>query len=276
MFQYTKETILNTLPEVVKLEKSNAVLIKGVGEYLPANMGDVYITMGEYGEPSTLTLPVNTIKGEKVLSFRVITPNQQLAEFASPNWNVFGKPIIVGYNTENADKLVEAIELAIPDGNKFITVKKDSTGANIVLTGSSNYITFDKVAVEDASGVTTIDKTAVKANVEPFATKEWIIENLRFPTYPNIRYASASTMPTADLYAEFAFDYTVVREGLGGLSGVGQGLTATTKHIIYVPADKAADFKAALTAAGVTKYSSSNANNATTPDEPYVEPEAGE
>lgn len=274
MFQYTKETVLNSLPEVEKLT-GGAVLIKGVGEYTPANMGDVYITMGEYGEPSTLTLPAATLKGEKILTFRVVT-SQVLAEFATPNWNVFGKPIIVGYNTEDVDELVKAIELAIPECNKFITVKKDATGANIVITGATNYITFDKVAVEDANGVTVIAKTAVKANVEPFATKEWIIENLRFPTYSNIRYASANTMPTADLYAEFAFDYTVVREGLGGLSGVGQGLTATTKHIIYVPADKAAEFKSALTTAGITKYSATNAESATTPDEPYVEPETEE
>ena len=108
-------------------------------------------------------------------------------------------------------------------------------------------MTFDKVQlakiVEDKEEVIAdVVKSTVK-NVEPFATKEWIIENLRFPTYPNIRYASASTMPTADLYTEFAFTYRVPRVGLGGLSGVGQALDAVTRHIFYVPTTLAEDFK---------------------------------
>jgi hypothetical protein len=262
MFQYTKETILNALPEVVKLS-NGAVLIKGVGEYVPANIGKVSVTEGVPGEEATLTIPVSELTGkEVVLSFRVITPNQYLAEFASPNWEVFGKPIIVGMNVATGADALKAIELAIPQDNTFATV--ELKGSDIVITGKSKYITFDKcyvttVSADDKVADTEKKINGVKANVEPFATKEWIIENLRFPTYPNIRYASASTMPTADLYTEFSFDYTVVREGLGGLSGVGQGLTATTRHIVYVPATLGADFKAKLTAEGITKFDETDA-----------------
>ena len=95
---------------------------------------------------------------------------------------------------------------------------------------------FDKVCILDANGVESIPAVAnTTARVEPFATKEWIIENLRFPTYPNIRYNSAGNMPTAALYDELAFTYKVPRVGLGGLSGVGQAVDAVTRHIFYVP-----------------------------------------
>ena len=278
MFQYTKEVILNALPEVTTLP-SGAVLIKGVGEYVPANVGKVYVTNGEYGNKSELTLTQAQLVGEKTLTFRVITPNQQLAEFASPNWNVFGKPMIVGYNATTLADVKEAIELAIPEGNKFITV--EVSGSNLILKGATPYITFDKVAIStiDAEGKETVvpvefvseaaeGKTVnyVK-NVEPFATKEWIIENLRFPTYPNIRYASASTMPTADLYTEFSFDYTVAREGLGGLSGVGQALAATTRHIVYVPATVAGEFRTKL----ATVFTSGKIDGEVVVDEPEVD-----
>ena len=96
---------------------------------------------------------------------------------------------------------------------------------------------FDKISLTDADGKVTFPAVAnTVARVEPFATKEWIIENLRFPTYSNIRYNSAADMPTAALYDELAFTYKVPRVGLGGLSGVGQAIDAVTRHIFYVPA----------------------------------------
>ena len=98
---------------------------------------------------------------------------------------------------------------------------------------------FDKICLTDETGVETVPAVAnTVARVEPFATKEWIIENLRFPTYPNIRYNSAGNMPTAELYDELAFTYKVPRVGLGGLSGVGQVVDAVTRHIFYVPNGK--------------------------------------
>lgn len=251
MFQYTKENILNSIP---KMYTSNGKLnIEGVGEYVLDNIVDksVYVTAGKKGSESTLTIPVSKLTGkEVVLSFRVITPNQYLAEFASPNWEVFGKPIIVGMNASDAAGVLKAIELAIPQDNTFATVKLANSNSNVVITGKSKYITFDKCYVTDVEAETEEKLESIVPNVEPFATKEWIIENLRFPTYPNIRYASAATMPTADVYTEFAFTYKVPRVGLGGLSGVGQAIDAVTRHIFYVPSDLAADFKKGFT--GIT------------------------
>lgn len=158
---------------------------------------------------------------------------------------MFGKPIVVGFS-KDVD-LVKSVQLAIPEGNKFIKVT--GSGNSVVLEGSTPYIDIDKVYVTDVeSGVETkIEPSVTEDRVEPFATKEWIIENLRFPTYPNIRYASASTMPTAEVYTEYAFTYRVPRVGLGGLSGVGQALDAVTRHIFYVPTDLAASFEKGLT-----------------------------
>lgn len=250
MFQYTKENILNSIPKIYA--SNGKINIEGLGEYVLENIVDkvVYVTPGKKGVCGKWTLTVPAGEGERILSFRVTTPNQYLAEYASPNWNVFGKPIVVGFS-KDAD-LVKSVQLAIPEGNKFIKVT--GSGSEVKIEGSTPYVDIDKVYVTDVTtGVETkIEPTVAEGEerVEPFATKEWIIENLRFPTYPNIRYASASTMPTAEVYTEYAFTYRVPRVGLGGLSGVGQALDAVTRHIFYVPTDLAASFEKGL--AGLT------------------------
>ena len=54
-------------------------------------------------------------------------------------------------------------------------------------------------------------------------------------------------MPVAGaLYTQFTFDYVSDRPGLGGHSGVGQGITAITTHTFYVAEGAVAAFKAAF------------------------------
>lgn len=245
MFQYTKENILNDASLITV--KDGVLTVKGYGDYKVENIvdGKIFKSTCVPGSEGTLTIDATKITGagEYVLTFRVVT-SQALAEFASPNWNVFGKPVIIGFKATKAsdvDAVLDAVKLAFPAGNTAVTVSK--SGNDVIITGASKYISFDKeqlVKVEE--GEKGVEETVVSdaidivANVEPFGTKEWIIENLRFPTYPNIRYNSAGNMPTAERYDELSFAYAVPRVGLGGLSGVGQGLTAVTRHIFYVPA----------------------------------------
>lgn len=299
MFQYTKENILNKVDGVKVVAtvdnpytgetQVKKLVIEGIGEYYSDCIeGKVYKTVGYEGTPGKLTIDATkiTAAGEYVLTFRVITPNQQLAEFASPNWNVFGKPVIVGFATTKAsdvDALAKALKLAFPEGNTV--AKVETSGTSVTITGTSNYITFDKVRlVKVTNGQNGVEETVVSGadsvtnNVESFATKEWIIENLRFPTYPNIRYASASTMPTADVYVEYAFTYRVPRVGLGGLSGVGQELAAVTRHILYVPVGSEIDakIKAVFGEDAISEKTAANGKGGVVVETPDVKPEAEE
>ena len=279
MFQYTKEIILNKVEgrvEVVEATNpysgvaTKKLLIKRGGEYfadfvLPAK---IYATEGYYGNPGKLTVDLANVTltpGLYQFQFRVKTPNQFFAEYASPNWQVYGKPMLIGFEVAAdaksdavAEQLGKLIELAIPANNKFITVTVD--GSAIVIEGTNNFMTFDKVSLEkyDPTGCDSClgeyfpvaIEPEIEDNLEDFATGEWIVENLRFPTYPNIRYASPAEdeRPIAgNTYVEFSFAYQSPRPGLGGASGVGQAMTAVTRHIYYVPAGAEADaFKAML------------------------------
>lgn len=265
MFQYTKETVLNnpvikviegvTNPYTLKAGVSQ-IVIEGVGEYYSDCIlnGEMFKTEGYEGKPGKLTFKdITAPEGEQeyMLTFRVVTPNQFFAEYASPAFKDFCKPMVIGFRAKQAEvkaEMMKAIAMAIPADNKFILVDEEKG----TLEGTSNYMTFDKVMLEwydptkcdrcegeyalVASGD---DLCTIEKNVESFATAQWILENLRFPTYPNIRYASASTqMPVAGkIYNEYAFTYSVPRVGLGGLSGVGQTMEAVTRHIFFVPND---------------------------------------
>lgn len=284
MFQYTKEIILNKVDgrvEVVDATNpysgvsTKKLLIKRGGEYfadfiLPAK---IYATEGYYGKPGKLTVDFTNVTltpGLYQFQFRVKTPNQFFAEYASPNWQVYGKPMLIGFEVAAdaksaavAEQLGKLIELAIPANNKFITVTVD--GSAVVIEGTNNFMTFDKVSLEKYDP-TVCDsclgeynsvaiEPEIEDNLEDFATGEWIVENLRFPTYPNIRYASPAEDErpiNGTTYTEFSFSYQSPRPGLGGMSGVGQGMTAVTRHIYYVPAAEAAAFEALLKDAGLT------------------------
>ena len=313
MFQYTKEIILHGVADRVSVVDATnpysgvaakKLLVKRGGEYfsdfiLPAT---AYATEGYYGNPGKLTVNfkgVNLVPGLYQFQFRVKTPNQFFAEYASPNWQVYGKPMLIGFEvTEEmkadvslaAAKLAELVELALPANNKFIEVVYNEGESKFEIKGTNNFMTFDKALLEwyDPTGCDTClgeyhpvaIKFDVEDNKEDFGTGEWLVENLRFPTYPNIRYASASEdeRPVNGItYVEFSFSYQSPRPGLGGMSGVGQGMTAVTRHIYYVPAGAEADaFKAKLVEAGLSVVVK-NAEGKETVETPEVEtPEAGE
>lgn len=288
MFQYTKEIILHGVENRVSVVDATnpysgvaakRLLIERGGEYfsdfiLPAV---AYGTEGYYGHPGKLTVDftgLELVPGLYQFQFRVKTPNQFFAEYASPNWQVYGKPMLIGFDvTEEmkedvavaAAKLAELVQLALPANNKFIDVVYTEGDSKFEIVGTNNFMTFDKVALEKYDP-TVCDsclgeynpvaiKWEVEDNKEDFGTGEWLVENLRFPTYPNIRYASASEDERPQVgttYVEFSFAYQSPRPGLGGASGVGQAMTAVTRHIYYVPAAEADAFKGFLEDAGLT------------------------
>lgn len=88
-----------------------------------------------------------------------------------------------------------------------------------------------------------------KANAVEFGTYNYLLHNLRMPTYENYRFTSpaAVEMPMAGAeYVQYSFLYCVPRPGLGGLSVAGQFNHSTTTHVFFVKSDLAQDFEEAL------------------------------
>lgn len=304
MFQYTHELVLNNPMASVKAnqckdyvtgEDVKGLVIERGGEYRADLMNgvNVYVTAGYEGALDKISLDVSKleINGESLkaghnyalnMFVKLVDPHA-LYEYGYPNYNTFGKQILLDFESAgDAEKDAEAILGSIlPQNmeNDLTFVKGELDGEKVILEVGHYGLRFDSIAIaeydttacdscigEYLAPKALLDKSdwenadeAVERIVEgkdPFATGQWLIENLRFPSYPNIRYNAVNkgNYPIASqLYSMVSFEYRSPRPGLGGLSGVGQVLEAATRHIYYVPSDMVDAFVAKFVELGAVK-----------------------
>lgn len=279
MFDYTKETILNSITDKNVQAITGLLRIFRVGEYKvdykSTNIADgkVYKAKGTEGTKATATIAaVAGNSGSNGGKYRV-TVNMKnnskfYADYATAVWK-FQKPIyaeftVVGDSTDNtaalmATKIANAIKLALPENNKYITVTVDDD--DVIITATDATDMFESVVIEKyepnsvlpSEGqyvVSTVVGTIAKTDNEvPFATGDWLIENLRFPSYPNTRYNSINgdekPVP-GQLYTQYSFRYIAERKNLSGIGSVGQRLVSITNHVFYIPSTLEATFEAKL------------------------------
>lgn len=207
-------------------------------------------------------------------------------DYGSALW-YFRKPIVVDVMLQDtqdkcAEVIYKAIKAAIPVEYKFVGVKLNDTGSadTVTVSGSDSYQKVLKVVLsefyceercagngsEEIRTITEMDNNALvtaspggwfsyTANNVEFGTYDYIIHNLRLPTYENFRFTSPARVEMPMIgreYHQFSFAYCVPRQGLGGLSAVGQTIHSTTLHTFYVEDSLAEDFKDKLEEIGVT------------------------
>lgn len=279
MFDYTKETILNSVTDKNVQAITGLLRIFRVGEYKvdykSTNIADgkVYKAKGTEGTKATATITaVAGNSGSNAGKYRV-TVNMKnnskfYADYATAVWK-FQKPIyaeftVVGDSTDNtaalmATKIANAIKLALPENNKYITVTVDDD--DVIITATDATDMFESVVIEkyEPNSVlpsegqyvasTVVGTIAKTDNKVPFATGDWLIENLRFPSYPNTRYNSINgdekPVP-GQLYTQYSFCYIAERKNLSGIGSVGQRLVSITNHVFYIPSTLEATFEAKL------------------------------
>lgn len=277
MFQYTHEVIINSLVRdgLDRLQPSAGELkILRSGDYKFKYIvdGKIYKTVGHEGKVSSLMFDFTDTSlfaedGTYRLTIFTKMPNKFLGEYANANWYEFGKPLMVEFECVGSmtselvmNKVAAALKLALPENNQWLKITTGDASKVTVQT-KDPYMFFSGVTLEyyeptacdscvgyyehkDLSKVATIEN-----GYEPYATAAWITENLRFPSYPNVRYASPNSdeIPTPGaVYDMYSFAYDVPRKNLGGLSVVGQKVESVTRHIYYVRHDLAAAFEAAI------------------------------
>jgi hypothetical protein len=299
MWNYYKTVVINSATaedghpmffesEVFSPEKKDRVKAASVwrnGQYdLDKISGVIYKTVGYPGENAVLEIncegiiPTQTLVeggnpepefGLYQLSFNVEMDGKFLSDWATPNYKNFYKPIVVGLDlhTEDAEELaayiVEQINLALPENNKFIKV--EAKGGKVIITATDNYMILKPENVKferyEVVGCDTCLGEYVPKNIavvyakndkgeemkgkQPFATGTWLLENQRLPNSNNFRYFGFNDeMPIAGaIYVQYSFDYVSDRPGLGGHSGVGQGITAITNHTFFVEKNAAPEFE---------------------------------
>lgn len=289
MFDFQKEVVLNNLNNVEVFD-GKGIRIDGM-LYKKEYIQPVYETASTDGAKAKLVIDLNKVKGsaddkniENVMQFVIELglDNDYRGDFGSALF-YFRKPIVVTMDANsNAATVAKAFEKASVVDYKLYTVSVE--GEKITLEMADNYITVRKAEVMDlvcdgACGeVGQVSKLAytfdlkdpavyTKNNVG-FGTYDYMIHNLRLPTYANIRFTSPAEveMPVkGGKYTQYSFEYTVPRR-LGGLSVAGQKTASTTIHTFFVLNNETKNgksFKALLEAAGATVVPVANEN-------PYV------
>lgn len=244
------------------------------GQYDLAKVGKITKTVGYPGENAKLVLDCSKLIAEAEdgvqdlglyqLTFKVEMDGKFLSDWASPEYNGFYKPFVVGLdvNEANVEKmaeyLCEQINLALAENNKFIKVSYE--GDNLTIEATDNYMIlkpenfkfekYEVVGCDTCLGEYIPKKikeyiTVEKEGKQPFATGTWLLENQRLPNSNNFRYFGFNDeMPIAGaIYVQYSFDYVSDRPGLGGHSGVGQGITAITNHTFFVEQNAAPKFE---------------------------------
>lgn len=258
MFNYNKEVIVNDLDNVIV--SGDICTVKRGGEYKLKNIvgGKIFKTRGNKGVCAKATIQPKTFHDgadyHQILIF-IKTTSKELADYGLANWHEFGKPIIVETASKDAKGIVEAINLARPYDNPIFTASK--TGDKVKIDLAEPWMDFAEIRVFahepkpwDPNFMFEIkdpDLVSIKHNVEEFATAKWLVENLRFPSYPNVRYTrlySDESPVAGTVYTEYAFEYYTERPVPGGLSAVGQKVDSITGHVFFIPTDKEDDFQA--------------------------------
>lgn len=263
MFDFQKEVVLNSLDSVKKFE--NGFRVDGM-LYKNEYVGPVYKTEAVDGAKAKLVIDLDVVKSAvtNVMQFVIELglDNDYRGDFGSVLF-YFRKPIVVTMDKESEVATVaKAFEKAgIVDYklyNVYTAESKDKpegvnpTDSQIVLVMSDNYITVRKAEVMDLvctpgcngqGEVSTLaytfdlkDAAVYTKNNVGFGTYDYMIHNLRLPTYANIRFVSPAEveMPVkGGKYTQYSFEYTVPRR-LGGLSVAGQKTESTTIHTFFV------------------------------------------
>ena len=317
MFQYTHELVFNSFTMddgtsrlVVPAQVGDAPLvIKRGGEYWGNFIQNktVYKTAGFEGVYEIMKLDVSDLEtifpGDSFMApgtyqlnlFVKLLDPHALYEFGYPNYQTFGRHILIGFDVLSSDtaadvasKIYQSLEMAVRK-EEFSLGTLDETGDNPVMAefedGTSTVVAMrakhyalrfdslglaiydettcdscvgeylESVSILDRAEDATTPATIAVEGKEPFATGQWLLENLRFPTYPNIRWAAVGeeNRPIPGVtYVQYSFAYDSPRPQFGGLSGVGQKVEAVTRHIYYIPEALVSEFEAAFAAVGAT------------------------
>lgn len=259
--------------------------IQRFGEYKTRNVlgQKMFKTPGVRGKKSVMTIECDGLIAKDAegvyeaglynFTFAIKMPNRFYGEYAHPNYMGFFKPVMIGFEvspdlaadgTKLAKVIANDLNLVIPANNKFVYVKAE--GSKVILTipdvyghfGEYRFERYDPTMCDSCLGEyfsrNVEDKITIVDGLEPFCTGQWLIENYRFPSYPNVRYAALNEdeYPIAGaLYTEYTFTYCANRIGFGGMSGVGQEVSAVTKHVLFVENSLVDDFEKVIEDAGI-------------------------
>lgn len=261
-------------PANYRAPKEGVLRVLRCADYVKSALKDskVYKTAGRKGKVAEVEINLAPLADNvtEPMQYRILVDisleNRYYSDYKYP-WSEFHKPIMAEFEvtpgmdaTAIAEAAKKSLKLYIPSDYKYAVAMLPEAG-KLVLRCSDPYQVIKAVKVQYLSeegcmhgcaNPVYYDKAVevdITKNIAPFGTGEWLVENLRFPTYPNLRYAGVNDdeKPVAGaLYTQFAFEYVSPRRGLHGQGTVGQALVSVTHHVFYVLDSLVAKFEQAI------------------------------
>ena len=265
MFDFTKEVVINSADQILKTGKDSVFAIHGGGRYFKKNIvgNKVYVTYAESGKPFELVIDWNTIKGKvsegdiQILVELGLDRGDARGDWGSAMY-YFKKPLLVTVSKSATADDVAAAFRKVGSGYGMIVVPEHKGATKVTINGGDDKIKVRGVKVLNITGkedvVSEVEyewdaKALYTSNKVEFGTANYLLHNLRLPTYENYRFTSPAVveMPIAGAkYTQYVFLYCVERPGLGGLSVAGQTNHSTTTHVFFVNEAVAGDFEKAI------------------------------
>ena len=158
MFQYTHELVLNN-PVIKKVD--GKVVIERGGEYKPEFIqgGKIYKTEAVEGvldkiSIAVASLPIEVGKNYAISMFVKLVDPHALFEYGYPNYNSFGKQILIDFLCEDkgakdAKVILESILPQVMDNDLTFIKDAGSAGSNVVLEVGHTGLRFDSIAVAE-------------------------------------------------------------------------------------------------------------------------------
>lgn len=260
MFDFTKEVVINSADQILKTGDESVFAVHGGGRYFKKNIvgNKVYVTYAESGKPFELVIDWNTIKGKvsegdiQILVELGLDRGDARGDWGSAMY-YFKKPLLITVSKDaDVEKVAEAFTKV---GASYGMISAEEAESGVVLKGGDDKIKVRGVKVLNITGkddvVSEVEyewdaKALYTPNKVEFGTANYLLHNLRLPTYENYRFTSPAVveMPIAGAkYTQYVFLYCVERPGLGGLSVAGQTNHSTTTHVFFVNEAVASKFE---------------------------------
>lgn len=268
MFDFTKEVVINSADKFTVVAAHDNVPAKfrvhGGGEYFGGYVVEkkAYKTAPAAGSVAELTLDLVKMKeGLTEGDLQILVELGLDRGDARGDWGsamyYFKKPLMVTVSYDATADVVAKAFTKVASGYGLADV--EVSGENVVIKGGDDKIKVRSVVVknilkDDVKDVAYDWAANYVANAVEFGTANYLLHNLRMPTYENYRFTSpaAVEMPVAGTnYVQFSFLYCVPRPGLGGLSVAGQTNHSTTTHVFFVAEAAAEEFASKLAEIGV-------------------------
>ena len=277
MFDFTKETIINSMSvegtSLARVTGANSLLrVLRCADYKKDNIvgQKVYKNVYLAGSLGSVQINLDSLTSAAVykIAINLKTSNAEyLADYAT-YINTFQKPVYAeftatGTKATDIASAKKVLMSAIPENYRFLTITTYADGVVITCTDKSQRfanVTLSKLIVNSTlPSESDYELVANKVNalvqsVDEFGTYNWLVHNLRFPSYPNIRHNAQNEEEypiKGGLYNQYSFQYSTERS-ITGLGAVGQKMESVTTHIFYVLSTLCTAFEAAVEAAGLT------------------------